>query len=79
MPHVEISYSHRTKGGVSRDAGEVVYVSSAEADAIVRDGRGKVVKPSPEEVVKLAGKQVPARGQAAAPKRPAKRDDGKDA
>lgn len=61
MPHVRIGYPHRAKDGTKRVQGDIVYLTSAEARAVVADGKGTIVQPSPEEVVKLAGKKVPAK------------------
>lgn len=59
MPHVHISYPHRAKDGTKRVQGETVYVTSAEARTLVADGKGKVVTPTPQEVVKLAEASKP--------------------
>lgn len=61
MPHVHISYPHKAKDGTKRVQGDTVYVTSTEAKNLVADGKGKIVTPSPEEVVALAGKKVPAK------------------
>lgn len=72
MPHVKIGYPHKAKDGTKRVQGDIVYVTSEEARNIVADGKGKIVKPSPEEVVKLGGGKVPAK---AAPKPEETKDD----
>ncbi|KOX10141.1 hypothetical protein [Nocardiopsis sp. NRRL B-16309] len=72
MPHVKIGYPHKAKDGTKRVQGETVYVSSEEARALVADGKGKVVKPSPEEVVKLGGGKVPAKAKQEPPKQETK-------
>ncbi|MEU0236779.1 hypothetical protein ABZ234_03745 [Nocardiopsis sp. NPDC006198] len=54
MPHVKIGYPHKAPDGSKRTQGETVYVSSAEAEGIVADGKGKIVKVSPDEAVKIA-------------------------
>jgi len=54
MPHVKIGYPHKAPDGTKRTQGETVYMSSAEAEGIVADGKGKIVKVSPKEAVKIA-------------------------
>lgn len=68
MPHVKIGYPHKSKDGTRRVQGETVYVSSAEAKTLVADGKGKIVKPTPEEVVALGGGKVPAKAKQEPPK-----------
>ena len=59
MPHVKIGYPHKAPDGTKRTQGETVYVSSTEAEGIVADGKGKVVKVSPKEAVKIAEASKP--------------------
>ena len=77
MPHVKIGYPHKAPDGTKRTQGETVYVSSTEAAGIVADGKGKVVKVSPDEAVKIAEASKPKAKSApkqeapkALPKRP---------
>ena len=49
MPHIEVSFPHRGDDGKTRKAGDVVYVSSAEARRLVGDSVAKVIPtPKPE-------------------------------
>ncbi|GAA0972699.1 hypothetical protein Q7689_00305 [Nocardiopsis tropica] len=59
MPHVKIGYPHKAPDGTKRTQGETVYVSSSEAEGIVADGKGKIVKVSAEEAVKIAEASKP--------------------
>ena len=87
MPHVKIGYPHKAPDGTKRVQGETVYVSSAEAEGIVADGKGKIVKVSPKEAVKIAEAAKPKADKPKAkeeapkslPKRPvAKKDEPSD-
>lgn len=53
MPHVKIGYPHKTKTGEKRVQGDIVYVSPQEARDLVDGSKGKIVTPSPEEIVAL--------------------------
>ncbi|MFL1440398.1 hypothetical protein [Nocardiopsis protaetiae] len=75
MPHVKIGYPHKAKDGSRRSPGDVVFVSPQEARDLVADGKGKEVKPSPEEIVELqrtADKAAAEKEKATKPKAPAK-------
>jgi hypothetical protein len=71
MPHVKISYPYKTKDGERRTQGQVLYVTSAEAKTIEADGRGKVVKLDPADVVKVANGESLQAPSADIPQRPA--------
>lgn len=75
MPHVKIGYPHKAPDGTKREPGDIVFVSPQEARDIVAGGKGKVVKPTPQEVVELQraiDRAKAAQEKAAKPKAPAK-------
>ncbi|MBB5431347.1 hypothetical protein [Nocardiopsis composta] len=79
MPHVKFGVPYTTSDGKTHVQGETAYVSSGDAKKIVADGRGKVVKLSPEEVLEVAGVQAPkptkAEEKPAVKRPPVKKDD----
>lgn len=71
MPYVRVNNRHRGDDGKVRGPGDVVYVSSVEADKRTRDGQVRAAKPDEMPKPKVAAKApAPDAETESAPKPP---------